>query len=175
VGELAALDVGLAVDNFAAELKAIPTLSCALFGIDISLNDDAAKHHGVAWQVHVYGCGYVGDRADFRRRLAAAYPRTPSVDRPVRVAAFDGSPLGLSYIFKLDAVRRIAYRGQKSGRRCWNTRKVRLRAPEHVELLIKLNDIGLPKRIGLIHVRPNYADNRIVLQLSDSGDDMNSS
>jgi hypothetical protein len=75
-----------------------------------------------------------------------------TVKRPVRVAACDGSPKALSYVFKTNFVRRIAYFGngvthKGEPRKCWRTRKVSLKAKEEIELRLWLTQIGIFGRV----------------------------
>lgn len=134
--------------------KAIATVEYqwAVFGLDVSLNDDTAKALGDRWVFQHYGVVAVrtsseAARRALSRRLCLCFPTAPSVRRPVRVREFDGSAYGISYVLKTMFVRRVAYKYVKAGRSCWNTRKARLRAKSHVELLLALDQIGLSQRL----------------------------
>jgi hypothetical protein len=121
-------------------------------GLDISLNDDTQKGHGVYWQAQAYGVALVDDPKAFAKALRKQFWATENISRPVRVMKCDGTAKALSYCFKTNFVRRIAYLGTgitRSGepRRCWRTRKVWLKAKEDVELRFWLHRIGLASRI----------------------------
>ena len=124
-----------------------------LFCVDISLNDDTQKGQGVYWQIQAYGVAGVDDQHAFADALRQNFDvASETVRRPVRVAKCDGSAKALSYVFKTNFVRRIAYLGDgvtRKGepRKCWRTRKVSLKAKEEVELRLWLNQIGIDGRV----------------------------
>ena len=124
-----------------------------VLGTDVSLNDDTLKGHGVCWQVQLYGMASVYDRDKFAAALRKNFDApSDTVRRPVRVAACDGTAKALSYAFKTNFVRRVAYVGDaltRKGepRKCWRTRKVSLKATEEVELRLWLNQIELAGRV----------------------------
>lgn len=121
-------------------------------GLDISLNDDRQKGHGIYWQAQAYGFALVDDRQAFANALRTQFSASANISRPVRIVKCDGTHHAFSYAFKTNFVRRIAYPGNgfdRHGhiRRCWRTRKVSLRATEEVELRVWLHRIGLTGRV----------------------------
>jgi hypothetical protein len=126
-------------------------------GIDLSLNDDTQKNLGIAWQTQFFGFADVTSREDLSKVLRDAYDPTNYTPRPVQTKGCDGSTRALSYAFKTDFVRRIAYRAivgpPENRRKCWHTRKVSLRPTEHVRALLWLHRVGLAGRLILRGVR----------------------
>ncbi len=131
----------------------------AVFGVDISFNDDTAKGFDVAWQAQLYGFARVNDRVAFSKSLRRRFHGDKRVIRPVVVKACDGTAKAFSYGLKPESVRRIAYWGEgktRTGelpRKCWRTRKVSLRAREDVELRLFFDRIGLQRRLLLFRLK----------------------
>jgi hypothetical protein len=94
-------------------------------------------------------------------------PPLTQISRPVQIKAYDGSPEAISYAFKTEFVRRIAYRGRTStngkSRECWMTRKVSLPPVDHADLLVWLDSIGLARRLYLRGVRMTVTKNGVAL------------
>lgn len=126
-------------------------------GIDLSLNDDWQKKQGIAWQPQFYGLARVTNVAVLSNLLRDTYSPTKTAPRPVQIQKCDGSTKVISYAFKTDFVRRIAYRTEvgppERRRKCWHTRKVSLRAGEHVQAMLWMHQIGLAGRLFLRGVR----------------------
>jgi hypothetical protein len=140
----------------------------AALGADVSFNDDRAKDVGSAYQLQFYGTALVRDHREFSRRMRARYQPFDLIRRPIQVKSCDGSARAISYGFKTDAVRRVAYWGARSSKNgdlghCWRTSKVSLRAKEHVELLVWLDQIGLVSRVLLYHLRITRNENGSVV------------
>jgi hypothetical protein len=116
-------------------IKNAEDLAWMVGGIDLSLNDDTQKKQDVAWQPQFYGFVQVPSREDLSKLLRDRHRTTKIAPRPVKTKDCDGSARAISYGFKNDFVRRIAYRGQGgppgNRRKFWTTRKVSLRATEH--------------------------------------------
>jgi hypothetical protein len=136
-------------------------------GIDISLNDDRQKSLGMGWQLQLYAIAMVKDRIAFASVLKGRFQRTAKVSRPTQIKTCDGSARAISYAFKTDFVRRIAYQGQTTtngkNRECWMTRKVSLPPVDHADLLVWLHSIGLAQRLYLRGVRMTRNHNGVAL------------
>jgi hypothetical protein len=77
---------------------------------DLRLNDDTQKKPGIAWQPQFFGLANVTNREEVSKALRNAYSPTKYVPRPVQMKECDGSARAISYAFKTDFVKRIAYR-----------------------------------------------------------------
>jgi hypothetical protein len=156
LGHLSSLDVNVIYGGDLADIFGYHYFGSSdwiVLGTDVSLNDDTLKGQGVCWQIQLYGMASVDHRDGFGAALRENFDAaSDTVRRPVRVAACDGSAKALSYAFKTNFVRRVAYVGDaltRKGepRKCWRTRKVSLKAKEEVELRLWLNQIGLAGRV----------------------------
>jgi len=136
-------------------------------GVDLSLNDDRQKKQGIAWQPQFYGLAAVTDVEALSKLLRETYRPTKTAPRPVQTKECDGSTKVISYAFKTDFVRRIAYRTEvgppERRRKCWHTRKVSLRASEHVQAMLWMHQIGLRGRLFLHGVRMTRNGNGVGL------------
>ena len=136
-------------------------------GIDLSLNDDTQKNHGVVWQPQFYGFADVTSREVLSKVLRDRFIASKPAPRPVQTKECDGSTRALSYAFKTEFVRRIAYRATvgppENRRKCWHTRKVSLRPSEHVRAMLWLHRIGLAGRLFLRGVRMTRTGNSVSL------------
>jgi hypothetical protein len=136
-------------------------------GIDLSLNDDRQKKQGIAWQPQFYGLADVNDVEALSNLLRGTYSPTKPAPRPVQIKECDGSTKVISYAFKTDFVRRIAYRTEvgpsDNRRKCWHTRKVSLRAGEHVQAMLWMHRVGLAGRLFLRGVRMTRTGNSVGL------------
>jgi hypothetical protein len=83
----------------------------ALFGLDVSLNDDTNKGLDLAWQIQFFGVAKVKDRRAFSKRLRRCFRPNSRVRRPVVVKCCDGSDRAFSYVFKTRFIRRVTYWG----------------------------------------------------------------
>jgi hypothetical protein len=148
-------------------IEGSPVVDWIVGGIDISLNDDTQKSLGMGWQLQLYAIACVKERTSFSSLLKDQFRRTVSISRPVQIKAYDGSPEAISYAFKTEFVRRIAYRGQTSTngkrRECWMTRKVSLPPIDHADLLVRLDFLGLAQRLYLRGVRMTMTHNGVAL------------
>jgi hypothetical protein len=126
-------------------------------GIDLSLNDDTQRNVPICWQAQLYGFAEVSSRKQFSKLLRDTFKKTRKVKRPIQTEECDGSSRAISYGYKTDFVRRIGYRGQAgppdNRRTCWKTRKVSLRAIEHVRAMLWLHRVGLAGRLFLRGLR----------------------
>jgi hypothetical protein len=156
-GRLDGLDVVNIRRRFTDALNAIGNIEWMAAGFDVSLNDDTAKELGLRWQLQLYGTAKVWDREAFSKGLRKRYLPSTAIRRPVQIKPNDGSNKAISYGLKTDFVRRVSYWGEVElpgkRRECWKTRKVALRAEEHIELLRWLNKVGLAGRLYLRGVR----------------------
>jgi hypothetical protein len=166
-GKLETLDLVNLRRRLADALNAIGGTHWLVAGLDISFNDDTAKRTGTYWQLQLYGTAKVEDREAFSKGLRTHYPASRNITRPVQIKASDGSNKAISYGFKTNFVRRVAYwdvAGLKGRRRkCWRTRKLSLRPREHVELLMWLDKIGMAGRLYLRGVRMTKTRNGVSL------------
>jgi hypothetical protein len=155
--QLTALDTTGMKRSLSQTVKDADGLEWMAGGIDLSLNDDRQKKQGIAWQPQFYGLADVTNVEALSNLLRGTYSPTKSAPRPVQIKKCDGSTKVISYAFKTDFVRRIAYRAQVGPpdrrRRCWHTRKVSLRAGEHVQAMLWMHQIGLCGRLFLRGVR----------------------
>ena len=131
-------------------LNKAPGISWVAGGIDLSLNDDTQKGSDIGWLPQFYGFVATSDIKTLSDLLRKRYPKTKQAPRPVQVKACDGSTEALSYGFKSEFVRRVAYRDQQ-GR--WNTRKISLPPKHHVQAMLWMHKIGLSGRLFLKNVR----------------------
>jgi hypothetical protein len=166
-GTLDTLDVANIRRRFTNVVNAIGGIRWVAAGFDISLNDDIAKGLGTRWQLQLYGTAKVRDREAFSKGLRKRYLPSAEIRRPVQIKPSDGSSKAISYGFKTDFVRRVSYQGEAGPegdrRKCWKTRKVSLRAKEHIELLLWLHKIGLAGRLFLRGLRMTRTQNGVRL------------
>jgi hypothetical protein len=136
-------------------------------GIDLSLNDDTQKNQGIVWQPQFYGLADVNDVEALSSLLRETYSPTNTTPRPVQIKECDGSARVISYAFKTEFVRRIAFRAEvgppENRRKCWDTRKVSLRAGEHVQAMLWMHRVGLAGRLFLRGVRMTRTGNSVGL------------
>jgi hypothetical protein len=125
-------------------------------GIDLSLNDETQKNHSIAWQPQLYAVAHANVES-LSKVLRGKYRADQSARRPVQIKRCDGTANAISYAFKTDFVRRIAFRAEVGPpdhrRKCWHTRKVSLRPSEHVQAMLWMHKIGLAGRLFLRGVR----------------------
>ena len=154
--QLTGLDTGGMKRSMSETIKNADDLAWIAGGIDLSLNDDVQKKQGIAWQPQLYAIAEA-DVSGLSKVLRERFSPTQSARRPVQIKACDGSETAVSYAFKTDFVRRIAYRTEvgppENRRKCWRTRKVSLRAGEHVQAMLWMHKIGLAGRLFLRGVR----------------------
>ena len=136
----------------------------SVFGLDLSVNDDTQKGGNVYWQLQWYGFVATTDEATLRDVLKSTYKAKPPVPRPVRIAAFDKSRRAISYAFKADAVRRVAYRDDDRKKPCWNTRKIPLKAAEHVEYLLMQDTLNFFGRLLLFKIKSVLSEDDLKLE-----------
>jgi hypothetical protein len=135
-------------------------------GIDLSLNDGTQKNEGIAWRPQLYAIAET-DASSLSKTLRARFSSTKTTRRPVQIKECDGTEAAISYAFKTDFVRRIAYQKEVGPpdrrRKCWHTRKVSLRAGEHVQAMLWMHKIGLAGRLFLRGVRTTRTGNSVGL------------
>jgi hypothetical protein len=164
--KLAALDTTGMKRSFSETSKDADGLKFVTGAIDLSLNDDRQKKQGIAWQPQLYAIANA-DVETLSKVLRETYSPTKTAPRPVQLKKCDGSTKVISYAFKTDFVRRIAYRTEigppERRRKCWHTRKVSLRASEHVRAMLWMHKIGLAGRLFLRGVRMTRTGNGVGL------------
>jgi len=174
-GQLHDLNLNQMMDEVHELIAISGLMTWAVLGLDISFNDMSQKGCGIRWQGQVYAIGETTNRRKLRDFLNKALPKTTAVPRPIRTKRFDGTPRGASYALKFQFVRRNSYWNDQRDRHCWNTRKVHLKAPEHIELMLALDQFGISTRfffIGL-HTHPidaGMGPHSIALRRTNSGD-----
>jgi hypothetical protein len=155
--QLTALDTTSSKRSLSDTCKRAGGFILAVGGLDLSLNDDTQKGQGIGWQLQFYGFADMASREALSTVLRDTFSPTKTVLRPVQIKDCDGSARAISYAFKTDFVRRIAYRTTvgppERRRRCWHTRKVSLRPIEHVRAMIWMHRTGFAGRLFLRGVR----------------------
>jgi hypothetical protein len=143
--------------SISATINKPNALSWIAGGIDLSLNDDTQKNQGTGWQPQLYAIAHVTDLKALSTVLSDKYKSTKTVRRPIYIKECDGSARAISYAFKTQFVRRVAYRkkvGDHNNRRkCWDTRKISLRPTEHVQALLWMHSVGFSGRLFLQGLR----------------------
>jgi hypothetical protein len=135
----------------------------AVFGIDISANDDTDKFkHGRLtlgprryWQVHIYGVVRTSDRQAAWGSLRHLFSEAENISHPLRMSTkpFDGSARGISYICKPDAFRHTVY-VDKAGKLNTPRKPPALTARQHVHYLLAMHDLGFARRVALVGLHP---------------------
>jgi hypothetical protein len=130
----------------------IPTFIGA---VDWSLNEVKGKNRK-RWSRHIHGVIPEGDSDVDRKALKKQLPKSRDVRKPVLVTPWDGDSKGLRYpVKRTNRRRRISFVStrfdKKSGKRrkCRDTDKQPLRSRDRLELLLHLDDIGIPGRLVL--------------------------
>jgi hypothetical protein len=150
-------------------LEDSPDIEWMIGGIDVSLNDDTQKGLQEEWQLQLSAIAMVKNRDALASRLRSKFERTKEVFRPVQIKACDGSTKVISYAYKAEFVRRIAYHAtipsKDKTRKCWMTRKVSLRARDHVGLMEWLDTVGLFQRLFLFRIQTVNATSGVTLKV----------
>jgi hypothetical protein len=138
-------------------------------GIDVSLNDDTQKGLQEEWQLQLYAIAMVKNRDALGSHLRSKFERTKEVFRPVQIKPCDGSARVISYAYKPEFVRRIAYHATITSkgktRKCWMTRKVSLRPRDHAGLMEWLDTVGLFQRLHMFRVQTVKATSGVTLKV----------
>ena len=153
LGKLESIDIVALKQQVKKSLAESGAVDWAVLGLDVSLNDATQKDQGVFCQPQLYGFVKTSDPEKLRGTILAAFPKSDFVSRPVRIRACDGSNAAASYAYKTNFVRRVSYRSEAGKYPCWQTRKVSLKAREHVELLLALDQWGHRRRLLLYGVK----------------------
>jgi hypothetical protein len=123
--QLIGLAAGGMKRSMSETIKNADDLAWIAGGIDLSLNDDVQKKQGIAWQPQLYAIAEA-DVSGLSKVLRERFSPTQSARRPVQIKACDGSETAVSYAFKTEFIRRIAYRTEvgppERRRKCWDTR-----------------------------------------------------
>jgi hypothetical protein len=159
-------------DSIAAVTQALEGYSdidWMIGGIDISLNDDTQKGLQEEWQLQLYGIAMVKNRDALGSHLRSKFERTKEVLRPVQIKPCDGSARVISYAYKPEFVRRVAYHATITSkgktRKCWMTRKVSLRARDHAGLMEWLDTVSLFQRLYMFRVQTVNASSGVTLNV----------
>lgn len=139
----------------------------AALAIDVSLNDCTQRSLGSFWQVQLYGFVAVSDKDQLVDLLRARFPTSETVTRPHYFSDYDRTKYGTSYGFKTDFVRRVSYWDFNRDAPCWNTNPFSLKAREHVELLIALDQAGLQSRLLFYHLNVSVTDTGVMISAVD--------
>lgn len=166
VGQLAKLNLAEWLVTVRDCMKDTGTIKWAVVCTDISANDYVKRRKGVEWQFQAYAIVLTTNRRKLREVLSAQFPATSTVPRPIRTHVFDNSPKGISYAYKYQFVRRASFQKVTKTRTYWSTRKVSLKAYEHIELMLALDKLGLTNRIRLIGLVPHLRGGSTVLKRS---------
>jgi hypothetical protein len=150
--QLHALNLGAMLTATVAKVKSTGLANWGIFGLDVSFNDLSAKGQLNGFQGQVYGFIETNNRQKLRDLLKKAFPPTDIISKTVRTRRFDGTAKGASYALKFEFIRRVSYWDDQCERPCWRTRKVSLKAPEHKELMLALDQVGLAGRMTVIGV-----------------------
>jgi hypothetical protein len=166
VDQLADLNIAGIKRSMSAITKKANGLLWMAGGIDLSLNDDRQKNHGIAWQPQIYAIAH-GDVTTLSTVLRERYSPRKVVARPVQIKKSDGSAKAISYTFKTAFVQRIAYQTEigrpGSRRQCWHTRKVSLPPARHVQTMLWMHRQGFRGRVFLRAMRMTRVGNTIGL------------
>lgn len=163
--QLASLDTTNMRRSVSEAIKNLDGLEWMAGGIDLSLNDDTMKGLGVAWQPQLYAIAYANG-ATLSDKLRDKYRPTDLVRRPVQIKACDGSELAVSYSYKTDFIRRVAYLKtdpSNNRRPHWDTRKVSLSPRNHVQAMLWMHKVGFDGRLYLRGVRMTRVGNGVGL------------
>jgi hypothetical protein len=148
-GELRAHKLAEFMDRIVDVLLRSGLVITAIIGFDLSFNVLTARGRRNRWQLQTYIVAVVTDEQELRRYLKSQFPKSKAVPRPSRVKRFDGTAYAASYAFKYQHSRRVSF---LAGNGRWTTKKRRLLAREHIELLHVLAELGLEGRIRLIGI-----------------------
>jgi hypothetical protein len=166
---ITALSMAESITAVTQALESCSDIEWMIGGIDISLNDDTQKGLQEEWQLQLYAIAMVRNREALAARLRSKFERTKDVSRPVQIKLCDGSARVISYAYKPEFVRRIAYHATITSkgktRKCWMTRKVSLRARDHVGLMEWLDTVGLFQRLFLFQVQAVNATSGVTLKV----------
>jgi hypothetical protein len=159
-------------DSIAAVTQALEgpsDIEWMIGGIDVSLNDDTQKGLQEEWQLQLYGIAMVTNRDALGSHLRSKFEQTKDVSRPVQIKPCDGSAGVISYAYKPEFVRRIAYHATITSKgkthKCWMTRKVSPRARDHAGLMEWLDTVGLLQRLYLYRVQTVKAMSGVTLKV----------
>lgn len=164
VGRLDNIDLANWLVSVRDTLRATETTKWAVLCTDLSVTDCTARNLGTVWQFQVYGIALTTNRRKLREAIKRAYPATPMVPRPIRTRTFDCSARAASYVFKYQFVRRVSYQKSTSKRTYWKTRKLSLKAYQHIELMIALGKLGITNRVRLIGLYPALQGGKTILK-----------
>jgi hypothetical protein len=152
----------LSIANFHRRVKYAldkANIQVAIGGIDFSFNEDREGNYQPFWSPHVYVITTTRNKKGLKRELAKQFPETGTTPRPIKMTPFQNTARRRSYAMKTQFVRRIGYDQKKESkdrvRKCRNTSRDKLRAPERLELFLYLDQIGLAVRPLFLGVKPH--------------------
>jgi hypothetical protein len=133
-------------------------LDVALGGIDFSFNEDHEQKYLPFWSPHFYLITSTTDKVILKKKLCKLFSKTEEVPRPVKITSFKNKAFRRSYALKMNFRRRIGYHEIKNIkekiRKCRNTSRDKLRAPERFELFMYLDRIGFADRVFFLSAKP---------------------
>jgi hypothetical protein len=153
--------------SLADKVRSADGLTWMMGAADLSLNDDTQKGLGICWQPQIYAIARSAEGKGSFEFLRKSYKADKTAHRPVQVKPYDGSVKAIAYAYKTDFVQRIAYQKEvgppEKRRTCWHTRKVSLRAREHVQAMLWMHKTGLAGRLFLKGIRMTRTGNGVGL------------
>jgi hypothetical protein len=124
-----------------------------LGGIDFSANEEHDRTFDPYWQPQSWILALTDEVRKVETKLRAAFLKTETTPRPVKIKTWDGNQAALGYALKNTFDRRVSYHREanESGSKhaCRNTRDRDLRIDQEIELMITLDRVGLHARLHL--------------------------
>jgi hypothetical protein len=136
------------------------------FGYDFSYNVSPLHVTG-HWQPQLYGVVSTSNRVELQQVLKSAFPAGRLVKHPIRIVPFDGSPLGVSYVFKTRFWRRSSYWARNLKPPAWNTACFSLRVRREIELALFLDKLDFEDRMIWYRLSPRIDGSDVVLERTD--------
>ncbi len=134
-----------------AKLKRVNILTF-IGGIDISANEDETEAADPHFQIQSWVLALTHEVRKAETKLRAAFPKTKTIPRPVKIKEWDGDLAALAYALKNSFDRRVSIICEdKPGLRkpYRDTRDRDLRVEQQIELMIALDRTGLHARLHL--------------------------
>jgi hypothetical protein len=161
IGELASIDCKQLSRAVRQGLEESGVANWAIFGGDISCDDQTKKGLGRFWQYHGHGFVVTADPGAVAESLRTKIPRVVTVPCRVEQAAYDGTAYGASYALKPQFYRRTSYWDGAAS--CWRTNSQRLEPRQLVELALMLHELGFSGRLFGFRLRLTSKGNTVLL------------